>query len=335
VVGWFCGSVGHMTDSWTTTYGRARAAGASEWELRSGLWAHPYRGRVRPAGMDADDPDVRIGDAIALMSPSDLLSGWAAARGHGVRYADGRDRYYRPVPVTVISAGRGQHRPQTGLGPTRRAVLEHEITSIGSVPSATLTRAAYDMALDAPSLSEALVALDMCVSTVIDQGRTTLDNIGRLIEQHTKTRGIVQARRALALASTRSASPWESRTRYVAELLAGFEGLQVNMPVFDRSGRLAGIADLLDPVAGVVIESDGSGHREEIAHADDNVREEAFEVLNLFVARVGAADHRDEPALVRRLQQARLHAVMRRAEPLWTTVKPDWWPHWPPGRRWD
>ncbi len=324
-----------MADVWTTTYRQAIAGGVTEWDLRAGAWEHPYRGCVRPAGMDPEDPDVRIGDAIALMTPSDLLTGWAAARGHGVRYADGRDRYYRPTPVTMISTAGGQHRRQDGLGPTRRAVHEHEITRIGSTRAATLARAAYDSALDAPTLCEAVVAIDMCVSTVIRQGRTTLGNIARLIAQHKKTRGIVQARKAVALASTRSASPWESRTRFVAETMCGFSGLEVNVPVFDCSGALVGIADLLDRAAGLVIESDGSGHREEVTHSEDNVREESFEVLNLFVSRVGARDHRDKAALVQRLQQARLHASRRDVEPLWTTEKPEWWFGWEPGRLWD
>lgn len=324
-----------MGHTWTTTYQQARAAGATEWDLRAGAWAHPYWGRVRPAGVDPEDPDVRISDAISLMTPSDLLTGWAAARGHGVRYADGRDRYYQPIPITMVSTAGGQHRRQDGLGPTRRSVHEHEITRVGSTRVATLARAAYDSALDAPNLCEAVVAIDMSVSTVIEQGRTTLGNLACLMSQHAKTRGIVQARNALALASTRSASPWESRTRFLAARTCGFTGLEVNVPIFDLSGNLVGIADLLDRAAGLIIESDGSGHRAEEAHAEDNVREESFEVLDLFVSRVGALDHRDEPVLVQRLQQARLHASMRTGEPRWTTDKPDWWFRWAPGRRWD
>ena len=323
-----------MSQPLTTSYHDALTAGASEWELRT-EWDHPYWGRVRPAGVDSGDPDVRISDAIALMTPSDLLTGWAAARGHGVRYVDGRDRFFQPLPISILSTEGGQHRRQDGLSPTRRSVHEHEITTIGDVRAATLTRAAYDMALDATSVCEALVAIEMCVSTVISQGRTTLGNLARLLDQHTKTRGIVQARKAVGLASTRSASPWESRTRYVAAVTAQLADLEVNVPIFDRAGRLAGIADLLDRGAGFVIESDGSGHREDHKHADDNVREEALEQLNLYVSRVAAVDHGKERDLAQRLQQARLHALMRRAEPLWTTDKPSWWGTWPPGRQWD
>lgn len=321
-------------NAWTVSYQQARAKGITPWELRAGTWDHPYRGYVREAGADPGHPDVRISDAIALMTRSDVLTGWAAARGHGVKYLDGYDRRVDPVPVTVIST-LGQHRAQDGLRPTRRHVHDHEITRIGAVRVVTLTRAAYDLALDAPNLCEASVAVDMCVSTVINQARTTIANIEQLVGQHAKTRGIVQARKALSIASSRSASPWETRTRFVAVVRAGLDSLEVNVPIFDRRGRLAGIADLFDPVAGLVIESDGAGHREEFAHAGDNVREEGFEMLNLFVSRVSAVDHRDERELVRRLQSTRLHALMNPAEPLWATEKPTWWASWPPGRRWD
>ena len=35
----------------------------------------------------------------------------------------------------------------------------------------------------------------------------------------------------------------------------------MNCPVHDRSGRLLGIADLLDEEAGLVVEFDGADHR--------------------------------------------------------------------------
>ncbi|MBC7631642.1 hypothetical protein [Aeromicrobium sp.] len=323
-----------MGEPWTTTYRLARQHGVTEWELRK-AFDHPYRGMVRPGGIDPGDPDVRIGDALSIMTTDDVITGWAAARGHGVAHADGRDHRFRTQPVSIISTGGGQHRPQPGLAESRRTIHEHEICRIGEVRTATLVRAAYDMALDAPDLASAVAAIDMCVSTCVRQGRTTITNIAALMAQHVKTRGIVQARRALVLASTRSASPWESRTRCVAEVRGGLRGLQVNVPIFDRAGRLAGVADLLDHAAGFVIESDGAGHRTEARHAKDNIREEGLEVLGLFVVRVSAMDHRDERELASRLQRGRLHAAMRRVKPLWTTDQPAWWSGWEPGRRWD
>lgn len=323
-----------MDDSISKSYGRALADGISEWELRSGLWQHPFWGVVRPAGVDELNPAVRITDAVALMGPGDVLTGWAAAYLHGVRMLDGLDRWFRPFPISVISTGKGQHRPQAGLHPTRRSIHPHEITEVQGVAVATLTRAAYDLALDASNLCDALVAVDMCISTVVKQARTTRANIERLVAQHAKTKGIVKARKAIELSSPRSASPWETRTRWVAHQ-ADIKGLELNVPIFDLDGKLAGIVDLLDRRSNFVIESDGAGHREEVAHSGDNSREEVVEMLGLFVSRVTAVDHRNRQVLVSRLLSARRHSRMRNVPQLWTTDKPDWWWNWPPGRRWD
>lgn len=318
-----------------TRYGRARLAGHTQWELRSGATEHPYWGVVSPGVQDSSEPDARIADAVAVMTGNSVMTGWAAARLQGVVFLDGRDQFFREAPITIASPGTGQHRNQSGLCPTRRSFHRDETLEFGGIQLATIARAAYDMALDAPNLREAIVAIDMCVSTVMGQSRTTLDNIHGLIARHGKTTGIVQARMAASLASSRSASPWESRTRDVARRGAGMDGILVNAPVFDFDGNLAGIADLLDPASGHVIESDGAGHRQELAHADDNIREEHFERLGLFVSRVGAIDHRDECALRSRLSANQCRARMNATVGTWVLDKPDWWWRWPPGRRWD
>jgi very-short-patch-repair endonuclease len=71
----------------------------------------------------------------------------------------------------------------------------------------------------------------------------------------------------------------------------------VNQPVYDLSGNLLGLADLLDPDAGLVTEFDGQQHRERAQHRADNVREERLEAAGLVVVRVDSSDflrHRDE-----------------------------------------
>ncbi len=109
----------------------------------------------------------------------------------------------------------------------------------------------------------------------------------------------------------------------------------VNAPIFDLDGKLAGIADLLCETTGLVIESDGAGHRDEVPHSDDNVREEVLERLGLVVSRVTAVDHRQPAQLRIRLRQAQRHARMLKRDQKWTLEKPDWWWRWEPGRRWD
>lgn len=289
---------------------------------------------MRPSWAGDGDAAARVQDAVALMTGSDVLTGWAAAFLHGVRHVDGLDRLMRPLPVVVCSPEIGQHRARPGLRPTRRAVHEHEITRVGDVRVTTLARAAYDMALDAQDEQEALVAIDACISTVRGGARTTIDRIEQVVGQHAKTRGITRARTALGLASPRAASPWESRTRHVVVRRAGFRHVLVNAPVFDTVDALAGVVDLLVPAIGLAIESDGAGHREERAHAEDNRREERLERLGLTVVRVGALDHRRPADLVARLQAAAGHARHRTPPGHWTLTPPTWWNSWEPGRRW-
>jgi len=315
--------------------GSALDEGIGRWELGQDRWEHPFWGIVRLGSGDPRGGLTRIENSLPLLTPGSVLTGWAAAFVQGASILDGIDRFGRLLPIVIATPEGGQLRPRAGILPTRRAIHRNEIVDFDGVPVATLARAAYDMALDAPNVCEALVAIDMCTSTVLRQSRTTLANIQDVIDRHKKTRGIVRARRALELASSRSASPWESRTRHAAEVGAGIQGLLVNVPIFDDDERLAGIADLFEPKSGLVVESDGAGHREEVAHAKDNIREEKFERLGLVVSRVGAIDHRNLPELSSRLAAARLHATLLNRERIWTLDKPDWWWRWEPGRRWD
>lgn len=319
----------------TLRTGAAISQGIGRWELAGEQWDHPYRGVVRRGIGDPRNAHDRIDDAIPLLTRGAVLTGWASAHRQGVRMLDGIDRAGRIQPIVIACPEQGQLRRRPGIAPTRRRIHRNEVAVVDGVPMTTLARAAYDMALDAPNVCEAMVALDMCTTTVIRQSRTTLSNIEDLLARHKKTRGINQARRAVALASSRSASPWETRTRYEAEVGAGIDNLMVNVPIFDKQGRLVGVADLLHEGVGLVIESDGAGHRDEIPHSKDNVREESLERLGLVVSRVTAVDHKDRRALRIRLQKARLHASMLQSKQNWTIDKPDWWWRWEPGRRWD
>lgn len=58
----------------------------------------------------------------------------------------------------------------------------------------------------------------------------------------------------MALASEHSRSPNETRTRLIYLLDAGLPTPLVSCPIRDRAGRLLGIADLFDPVAGLAVE---------------------------------------------------------------------------------
>src|SRR5262245_42822200 len=226
-------------------------------------------------------------------------------------------------------------RRRPGIEPTRTLLLPGEMTAVDDRPATVIARAAYDQMCRADNLTGAVVVLDMSISRVAGGGRTTLASVRRLVERHRKTRGIRLARAAIHLATERSASPWETRTRLVMMIELPIADLAVNQPIFDTSGRLIGIPDLLDPATGLVVETDGSAHRRLGQRSRDHGRDDRFESCGLTVLRVTPQHHGDHCDLVRRLRAGYERARRRdRTCRGWTLARPKWWAASSLARRW-
>lgn len=310
------------------------AGGATPDELRGPRYERRSHGLLLPANVEGDPVLMRIADAVGLMTSSCLLGGWASLRAQGNIWFDGLDANGNERLAMVHCLPGSQLRHRSIIRAFRGVVHPDEVVDFENYSLTTMARAAFDEMRMAKSVREAVVILDMATSTTIARPHTTIERVERVFLSHHKVRGLVQARKALALGSTRSASPWETRTRLIAELDAGVPRLTVNVPIFDPYGNLLGIADLLDEEAGLVIESDGAHHRENESHTEDNRREEKFERSGLVVSRVTSLDHKDRWRTVGRIAAARRDAVATTKHE-WTTAKPDWWSTWEPGRRWD
>lgn len=314
--------------------GDAVQSGYSRKQLRGSGWIKPFTGVVRPADAEAEPVMLRLSDAIALLTPGCVLGGWAALAMQGNLWFSGQQRDGAERDVLVHCLPGAQLRRRAGVRPFRGLLHPDEAIDLEHVTVTTIARSAFDEMCVAGSVREAVVALDLSVTTTAQVPHTSIAAVERVVSVHHKVRGLVRARRALALASSRSASPWETRTRLLAELDAGITGLLVNVPVFDLGGRLLGVADLLDEATGLVIESDGADHREAERHTDDNRREERFERAGMVVCRVTSLDHGDRFGTAARLTAGRGDAA-RSARRAWTLEKPDWWWRWASGRRWD
>ncbi len=312
----------------------ATAAGIDAAELRTELWVRDLRGVARPAFVEHDALTTRMANAVALMSSCNALGGWASLRAQGNTWFDGSATAEIDRPVLIHCLPGSQLRVRPGILPSESLVHPDETIDFAGYRVATMARAAFDEMCSAPALAAAVVACDMATSTVSDVPHTTLANIERVIGSHHKVRGIVQARKALSLSSSRSASPVETRTRLIAVQKAGLTRLSVNCPVFDRSGQLLGIADLLDEEAGFVIESDGLQFHGPEHRTKDNPRQERFERVGLVVCRVTSEDHRQSHATAARMRAARRDALAR-PNGAWTTQTPPWWPTWRHRARWD
>ncbi len=273
-----------------------------------------------------------VSHAVAVAGPQGVVGGWAALALMGCAWFDGRaGSGLRPVLVHCPPGT--QVRRRAGIEPFRGLVHPDEVVHLQGYRVTSLARAVFDEMRTARDLRAAVVALDMAVSSTSGVAHTTMRRVRAVVDAHHKVRGLVQARRALDLGSERSCSPWETRTRLVAELDADLGRLEVNVPVFDLAGTLLGVVDLLDRRRGLVVEVDGDHHRGREQHAQDNRREERLEQAGLVVVRVSALDHRDRPALVRRLRRAAGHAS-RIGPGTWTTLQPAWWHTWPGARAW-
>lgn len=303
------------------------AVGARRSRELGAEWVSIEHGLHVPATL-ADSPDgVLIGTALGATGEHHIVGGWAALALQGVPYFSAAE-YGSRVLMHCLPGGRLRHR--RSIMPFEGLLHPDEIADFGDWRCTTIARAAFDQMRMARSLEEAVVVADTAASRIAMGGRTSLESIARVVASHHKVRGIVRAREALTLASERSASPWETRLRMRAVRDVGLT-VKVNVPVFDLHGNLLGIADLIDDEAGVVLESDGSQHREITQHRDDNEREELFENVGLAVARFMAADHRDRWKVVGRIEAARWRARGHRRA--WTLDPPPWWFSWKPGAR--
>jgi hypothetical protein len=147
-----------------------------------------------------------------------------------------------------------------------------------------------------------------------------------LPEHRAAWKGVEQARDALALATTASRSPQETRLRMIWIRLAKLPPPLVNRPVFALDGSLLAIPDLLEPESATIAEFDGEQHRGLIHHAADNEREERLEDCGFSVVRVTSLDLRRADRVSARLKAAVARGLARdRSRDRWLLTPPAWY----------
>lgn len=296
-------------------------AGPTPGQARGTGWRRSSRGFYVPSGVNDANPDQRILEASVVTPAGGAVTGWAALRWRGGTWFDGSWGGRSKLPVTIATAGRTVRRQQgiaiceEGLDPTERSVLD------GLSVTSAVRSACFEMRY-APSDRLAVVALDMAAYSDLVSLAEMADYAGR----HSGWTGIPRCRWALGHADENAWSPHEVLMRLGWELDAGRPRPLCNVPVFDRSGRLVGTPDLLDPEAGVLGEYDGALHLAGRQRAVDLRREAEFRGLGLETVVMVAADHQDMSSFLTRLdgayRRARHEAESTRA---WTISPPPWW----------
>jgi Protein of unknown function (DUF559) len=232
------------------------------------------------------------------LPPGGAVTGWAGCRLHGAQFFDGIGPDGRTLqPVTLAVDKSGKNRSDGRAQVFYDAIAPGERTLRHGVPTLSAVRCVADAIRHASGLREAVIAADMMAAAQL----VALDQIRHY--SHTCRAG-KRIRAALDLASEFSRSPNETRLRLMWVLDAGLRSPLVNCPVRDRAGRLLGIADLLDPESGLVVEFDGADHRSATQQSRDAAKDAALRHVGLEVVRVTGLDLLRPALVVNRLEEA-------------------------------
>lgn len=296
--------------------------GPTPGQARGRKWRQTSQGFYLPASVDDDLPEQRILEQSMRLPPCGAVTGWAACRLWGGAFFDGLEsdgRTRLPVPLAVGPGGNIRRDARVRLAydrlPAAQIRVRHGIRVV------VVDWAVFDAMRQAGDVREAVVALDMAVAA----GLTSISSVVAHLQHRGGATCIDLAREAVPLACAGSRSPNEVRLRLVWELDAGLPRPQVNCPIHDLSGRLLGIADLLDLEAGLVVEFDGADHRGIDRHSRDVAKDEAMRGCGLEVTRITGRDLRTPRLVVRRLLDARARAGFEPRETRrWVARPVDW-----------
>jgi len=276
-----------------------------------------------PSTVDGGIPEQRVLEQSMRLPAGGAVTGWASCRLDGANLLDGlgADRWTRiPVPLAI---GPGHSiRGGEDVSISRERLDASEVVVRHGVACTRARRALFDEMRGVDDWREAVVAMDMMAAAE----RVSIAQMRQYCASRPTWKRVRLAVRALDFASERSRSPNETRMRLVWEVDAGFPRPLVNRSVFTRQGRLLGVADILDPVAGVVGEFDGADHRGAVRHSRDVGREDGFRRHDLEFFRVTGLDLPHRPRVVGRMASARSRARwLTEAERAWTVVPPAGW----------
>lgn len=276
-----------------------------------------------PATVSEAVPEQRIVEQAVRLPQNGAVTGWGSCRMRGAAFFDGLEvdgLTRKPVPLVI--GPKACIRVDDEITVSRESLPPEEVVILRGVPCTTPLRALFDAMRRARDERESTVAMDMMAAAEL----VSIRQMRSYVEGRSGWRGVPQVRRALDLADENSMSPNETRMRLVWVLDAGLPNPLVNQPVFDLRGKLLGVADLLDPVAGVVGEYDGAAHRGARRHRRDVMREDLMRRAGLEYFKVVGLDLADVEMVVERMittrSRARSHSLSERA---WTLVPPPGW----------
>lgn len=302
--------------------------GPTSSQARGGKWRRTSYGFYVPSTSTAKLPDLllpeqRILEQSMRLPPEGAVTGWASCRLFGATFFDGLLPDGRTlIPVPLATGPTARIRGDLAITVLRCRLNPSELVLRHGIACTRARRGLFDAMRAAPDVRESVVAMDMMAAAHV----VSIKQMREYLDDHPGWNGAPQVAAALELASEYSKSPNETRMRLIWEIDAGFPRPLVNRPIFDLRGRLLGIADILDPVAGVVGEFDGADHRGASRHSRDVGREDGFRRRGLEYFTVTGPDVDVRRRVVSRMASARSRAKwLPEGERRWTIVAPPGW----------
>ncbi|HEX5256143.1 MAG TPA: DUF559 domain-containing protein [Mycobacterium sp.] len=218
-----------------------------------------------------------------------VVAGFAAAALHGSKWVDG---------LTVVDLIHDNRHSQPGIRAHGDRIEEDELAAVDGIPVTSGARTALDLGCWY-STTAAVAAIDALSRAT----RIKAADVELLAERYPGRRGIVRARKAIALFDGGAQSPKESWLRIVL-VEAGLPPPQTQIPVTDEFGDLTVYLDMGWEDVKVAVEYDGEQHRSDRwQYTWDIRRAEMLDRLGWIVIRVVAGDR---PAdIIRRVRAAR------------------------------
>ena len=242
----------------------AKRRGITDARLRSRQLDKPFHG-IRCGSGQASDLEGRCRAYFARPRPGQVIGGPMALALAGLPVASWRLGSARPLDIAVPASG---HRPRSrDVAPVRmRDELWAEAT-IGGIPvlppvTAWLMAARVLELEEAVVLGDALIAdSDLYPGLRLRRPIATLEVLRASVEVFGRAPGSAMLRKALPLLASGSASPMESRVRFLI-VGAGFPPPEPNARI-EEDGALLGIADLAYRDRRTIVEYHGRQHRDD------------------------------------------------------------------------
>ena len=234
-----------------------------------------------------EDPWQLISGWRRVLPKEALFAGRTAAWLHGIDLDP-----IHPIEVIVPATSGVRSRPGLNVRRCHRV----EAVAVRGLHATSLLRTLSDLSLRLPPV-EVLVAMDAAVRLGLVEARSL-----------TRPRRL----RWLADIAAPAESPMETRLRWLL-LEAGLPRPEVQTGLHDAKGRFVGRADLYYPRARLVIEYDGSNHRERLV--EDNRRQNLLIKAGFALLRFTAADIHGRPAVVTAQVAELLRVTNHRGQP--------------------